>query len=33
MLQAETAKFLRWSRRCNVSSGLGSIVVEAGSEI
>jgi hypothetical protein len=38
MLQAEMPKFLRWSRMCfcekdNVSSGLCSIVVEAGSEL
>jgi len=38
MLQAEKPKFLRWSRMCfcekdNVSSGLCSIVVEAGSEL
>ena len=33
MLQAEMPKFLRWSRMCNVSSRLGSIVVEAGNKI
>jgi hypothetical protein len=38
MLQPEMPKFLRWSRMCfcekdNVSSGLCSIVVEAGGEL